>query len=38
MFARIMFASYIGAEKGGEGMALKIRTRAEDMPDGKETL
>jgi hypothetical protein len=29
-----MFASYTGAEKGVEGMALKIRTRAEDMPDG----
>jgi len=32
-----MFASYAGAEKGDEGMALKIRTRAEDMPDGKKT-
>jgi hypothetical protein len=30
--------SYAGAEKGDEGMALKIRTRGEDMPDGKETL
>jgi len=28
--------SYAGAEKGGEGMALEIRTKAEDMPDGKE--
>jgi len=26
------------AEKGGEGMALKIRTRAEDMSDGYEEL
>jgi len=25
------------AEKSGEGMALKILTRAEEMPDGKET-
>jgi hypothetical protein len=30
--------SSAAAEKGGEGMALKIRTRAKDMPDGKETL
>jgi len=29
--------SYAAAEKGDEGMALKILTRAEDMPDGKET-
>jgi hypothetical protein len=28
--------SYAGAEKGDEGMALKIRTRAEEMPDGEE--
>jgi hypothetical protein len=28
--------SYAGAEKGDEGMALKIRTKAEDMPDGEE--
>jgi hypothetical protein len=26
--------SSAAAEKGDEGMALKIRTRAEDMPDG----
>jgi hypothetical protein len=26
--------SYTAAEKGDEGMALKILTRAEDMPDG----
>jgi hypothetical protein len=25
--------SYTAAEKGDEGMALKIRIRAEDMPD-----
>ena len=25
--------SFAGAEKNGEGMALKIRTRAEDKPD-----
>jgi hypothetical protein len=25
--------SYAGAEKGDEGMALKILTRVEDMPD-----
>jgi len=28
--------SYAGAEKDAEGMALKIRTRVENMPDGKE--
>ena len=28
--------SSTAAEKGDEGMALKIRTRAEDKPDGKE--
>jgi hypothetical protein len=33
-----MFASYARAEKSDEGMALKIRTRAEDMPDGYGTL
>ncbi len=33
-----MFASYARAEKSDEGMALKIRTRAEDMPDGKDNL
>jgi hypothetical protein len=27
--------SSAAAEKGEEGMALKIRTRAEDMPDGQ---
>jgi hypothetical protein len=27
--------SYTAAEKGDEGMALKILTRAEDMADGK---
>jgi hypothetical protein len=27
--------SYAGAEKGDEGMALKIRTKAKDMPDKK---
>jgi len=27
-------AQFRAAEKGGEGMALKIRTRAEGMPDG----
>ena len=26
--------SSAAAEKGDEGMALKIRTRAEDIPDG----
>jgi len=26
--------SSTAAEKGDEGMALKIRTRAEDIPDG----
>jgi hypothetical protein len=26
------------AEKGDEGMALKIRTRAEDIPDGEDNL
>ena len=31
------WAQFRRAEKGDEGMALKIRTRAEDMPDGKET-
>ena len=30
--------SYAGAETGDEGMALKIRTRAEDMPDGRESF
>ena len=30
--------SYAAAEKGDEGMALKILTRAEDMPDGKDNL
>jgi hypothetical protein len=30
--------SYAAAEKGGEGMALKILTRAEDMADGKDNL
>jgi hypothetical protein len=30
--------SYAAAEKGDEGMALKIRTRAEDMADGKDNL
>jgi hypothetical protein len=30
--------SYAAAEKGDEGMALKIRTRAEDMADGKGSL
>ena len=29
--------SSAAAEKGDKGMALKIRTRAEDMPDGNET-
>ena len=28
--------SSAAAEKGDEGMALKIRTRAEDMPDDNE--
>jgi hypothetical protein len=28
--------SSAAAEMGDEGLALKIRTRAEDMPDGKE--
>jgi len=28
--------SSAASEKGDEGMALKIRTREEDMPDGKE--
>ena len=37
LFNGVMFVSYAGAEKGDEGMALKIRTRAENMPDGKET-
>jgi hypothetical protein len=27
--------SSAAAEKGDEGMALKIRTRAEDVPDGE---
>ena len=30
--------SSAAAEKGGEGMALKIRTQAEDMPDGIDNL
>jgi len=30
--------SYAAAEKGDEGMALKIRIRAEDMADGKDNL
>jgi len=30
--------SYAAAEKGDEGMALKIITRAEDMADGKDNL
>jgi len=30
--------SYASAEKGDEGMALKIRTRAEDMADDKDNL
>ena len=30
-------AQFRAAEKGDEGMALKIRTRAEDIPDGEET-
>jgi hypothetical protein len=30
--------SYAAAEKGEEGMALKILTRAEDMADGKDNL
>jgi len=34
----VMFASYAGTERGDEGMALKIRTRAEDTPDGFGTL
>jgi hypothetical protein len=29
-------AQFHRAEKGDERMALKIRTRAEDMPDGRE--
>jgi hypothetical protein len=31
-------ASYAGAEMGDEGMALKIRTKAKDIPDGLEEL
>jgi len=31
-------AQFHRAEKTGEGMALKIRTRAEDKPDGKDNL
>jgi hypothetical protein len=40
MFQRlgINVRSYAAAEKGDEGMALKIRTRAEDIPDGKDSL
>jgi hypothetical protein len=34
----INMRSYAAAEKGDEGMALKIRTRAEDMPDGKDSI
>ena len=30
-------AQFKAAEKGDEGMALKILTRAEDMPDGIKT-
>jgi hypothetical protein len=30
--------SYTAAEKDNEGMALKILTRAEDMPDGEDNL
>ena len=30
--------SYAVAENGDEGMALKIRTRAEDMPDVLENI
>jgi hypothetical protein len=30
--------SSAAAENGGEGMALKILTRAEDKPDGKDNL
>jgi hypothetical protein len=33
----VSMRSSAAAEKGDEGMALKIRTRAEDMPDGKKT-
>jgi len=31
-------AEFGAAEKGGEGMALKILTRAEDMPDGRDPI
>jgi hypothetical protein len=31
-------AQFRAAEKNDEGMALKIRTRAEDMPDGHKNL
>jgi hypothetical protein len=30
--------SYAAAEKSDEGMVLKIRTRAEDMADGKDNF
>jgi len=30
--------SYAAAEKNVAGMALKIRTRVEDIPDGEETI
>jgi hypothetical protein len=36
--SRINVRSYAAAEKDDEGMALKILTRAEDMPDGKDNL
>jgi len=31
-------AQFHRAEKGGKGMALKIRARAESMPEGRENL
>jgi hypothetical protein len=34
----LFVAQFIAAEKGGEGMALKIITKAEDMPDGEDNL
>jgi hypothetical protein len=36
--SRINVRSYAAAEKGDEGMALKILIRAEDMVDAKENL
>jgi hypothetical protein len=31
------YAQFNAAKNNGEGMALKIRTRTEDMPDGRDS-